>query len=100
MRSFRAATAARRRRRRRPTPAAKALTAAQQARLKDGERHAADVEKHRAAGKLAEAIAACAKKLAIERQVYGNVHDQVADTLGQLAELHEDTEDFATARTA
>jgi hypothetical protein len=76
------------------------LTAAQQERLKERDRLVAEVGKLRAAGKLAEAIAACANKLAIEREVYGNVHDEVAGSLEELAGLYEEREDFAAARTA
>jgi CHAT domain-containing protein/Tfp pilus assembly protein PilF len=75
-------------------------TAAQRERLKDRDRLAAEVSTLRAAGKLAEAVAACAKKLAIEREVLGDAHDEVAESLDQLAGLHEEREDFPAARTA
>jgi CHAT domain-containing protein/Tfp pilus assembly protein PilF len=54
----------------------------------------------RAKGKLAEAITATEKVLAIERKVLGPVHAGVAQTLEQLAELHQEREDFVKARAA
>src|SRR5262245_15281803 len=61
------------------------------------ERLAAEVAKLRGAGRLAEA-AACAKKLAVERELLGERHEDVFTTLLELAELYEIGEDFATAR--
>jgi CHAT domain-containing protein/Tfp pilus assembly protein PilF len=79
-----------------PTP----LTGAQQERLKERDRLASEVGTLRAAGKFAEAAAACLQKLAIEREVYSKVHDDVAGSLDELAGLYEEREDFAAARTA
>jgi hypothetical protein len=76
------------------------LTAAQQQWLKERDRWAAETTKLRQQGKLAEAIAACEKKLAIEREVFGNVHEEVAGTLEQLAQMHEEREAFAAAKQA
>jgi CHAT domain-containing protein len=52
------------------------------------------------AGKLAEAIAATEKVLAIERTVLGASHDETIASLNLLAELHEERGDFAGARKA
>ena len=60
----------------------KPLTAAQQARLKEGDRLAAEAKKHYQMGQLAEAVAAWQKKLAIDREVYGDVHGQVVQAEG------------------
>src|SRR5262249_43315176 len=76
----------------------KPLTAAQQARLKERDRYAAQAEKLWRAGKQAEAIAAWEQKLAIEREVFGEAHEEVAESLEQLAGLHEAREDFPAAR--
>jgi CHAT domain-containing protein len=78
----------------------KPLTAAQQARLKEGDRLAAEAHKLEQAGQLAEAVAAWQKKLAIDRAVYGDVHEQVAQSQAELARLHESREDFPAARQA
>ena len=48
------------------------------------------MEKLRKEEKRAEAVAACEKQLAIERQVWGDLHDDVVGTLEQLAGLHEE----------
>jgi tetratricopeptide (TPR) repeat protein len=76
------------------------LTAAQQQRLKERDQYAAETAKLRKEGKLAEAIAVCEKMLAIEREVFGNVHKDVAGSLEQLAEIQEEREEFAGARKA
>jgi YD repeat-containing protein len=51
----------------------------------------------RAAGKLAEAIAAAEKMLAIERQLFGDRADAVVQSLEWLAQLPEQREDFTAA---
>jgi tetratricopeptide (TPR) repeat protein len=81
-------------------PAAPKLSAAQQQRLRERDRYAQETKKLRKEGKLAEALAACEKMLAIEREVLGNVHKDVAGSLEQLAEMQEELEDFAAARKA
>src|SRR5262245_30491306 len=60
------------------------LTAAQKERLKERDRYGAETQKLRQAGKLPEAIAAALKMLAIEREVLGNVHEDVAGSLEQI----------------
>jgi hypothetical protein len=80
--------------------AAPPLTAAQQQRLKERDRYAAETAKLRGEGKLAEAVAAAEKMLAIEREVLGELHEDVVGSLVQLAELHAGREDFAAARAA
>jgi tetratricopeptide (TPR) repeat protein/CHAT domain-containing protein len=74
------------------------LTAAQQARLKEGNLYALAAINFLKAGKHAEAVAALERKIAIERDVFGNKHDDVADSLAQQADIHEQREDFTTAR--
>jgi CHAT domain-containing protein len=80
-----------------PTPP---LTPAQQQQLKERDRWAAETKKLRQQGKLAEAIAACEKMLAIERDVLGNVHANVANSLEQLAKMQEEQADFEAAKKA
>jgi CHAT domain-containing protein/Tfp pilus assembly protein PilF len=81
-------------------PAAPPLTAAQQQRLKERDRYTEEIKKLRAQGKPAEAMAACEQKLAIEREVLGDVHEDVAASLQQLAEMQEEREDFQAAQNA
>jgi CHAT domain-containing protein/tetratricopeptide (TPR) repeat protein len=81
-------------------PAAQQLTPAQKERLKERDRYARETTKLRSEGKLAEAIAACEKMLAIEREVFGNGHEDVVGSLEQLAEMQEEREDFAAAGKA
>src|SRR5260370_42101805 len=71
-------------------PAAPQLSAAQQQRLKERDGYGAEIKKLRAEGKLAEAITACEKMLAIERELFGAVHETVAGSLDELAEMHEE----------
>jgi len=76
------------------------LTEKQKERLKERDKFAEETDKLRAAGKLAEAIQAAAKMLAIEREVFGNFHEDVAGSLEQLAEMHEPREEFPAAQKA
>jgi len=79
---------------------AKPLSKEQQEKLKERDRFGAQTRALRKDGKLAEAIAAAEKMLALERQVFGDVHEEVAGSLEQLAEMHQQREDFAAARKA
>jgi CHAT domain-containing protein len=81
-------------------PVAKPLTAKQQARLKERDRFAAKAEELRQQGTLPEMLAAWKKKLAIEREVFGDVHAEVADSLGRLAWMQEVGNDFEGAAKA
>src|SRR5262245_61403032 len=72
----------------------KPLTAEQQAKLKERDRYGQETQRLRAAGKLAEAIAACEQMLAIERAVFGDLHGDVAGSLQQLAKMHQQREDI------
>jgi CHAT domain-containing protein/tetratricopeptide (TPR) repeat protein len=76
------------------------LTPSQQQKLKERDRYADEISKLLAEGRLTGAIAACQKKLAIERNVFSSVHQEVAGSLEQLAEMHEEQEDFAAAGQA
>jgi CHAT domain-containing protein/tetratricopeptide (TPR) repeat protein len=75
-----------------------ALTKEQQEKLKERDRFAKEAENLGAEGKLKEAVEAAEKVLAIERAVFGDVHEDVAGSLEFLAELHGLKEDFPTAR--
>src|SRR5713226_2718129 len=82
-----------------PAEASK-LTPQQQERLKERDRYAKETQKLRSQGKPVEAIAACQKKLAIEREIFGSFHEDIAGSLELLAEMHEEREEFADARKA
>jgi tetratricopeptide (TPR) repeat protein len=81
-------------------PMPKPLTAEQRERLKERDRLFAEIQKLNQAGKAAEMVTAMEKKLAIEREVFGDVHEEVAGSLTMLARLHEFREDFGPARKA
>jgi tetratricopeptide (TPR) repeat protein len=76
------------------------LTKEQQEKLKERDQYDKEARKLQAEGKLPEAVAAAEKMLAIERQVFGDLHAEVVESLQLLAELHEAREDFAAARKA
>src|SRR5262249_44141960 len=63
-------------------------------------RLAAEAKNFAQQGKLAETVAAWNKKLAIEREIYGNVHAVVADSLVVLAQIHEVGNDFQAGAKA
>ena len=70
------------------------------AALKERNRLREETRKLRAAGKTAEAIAAAEAMLALERRLAGGDHPVVAESLGWLATLHVEREDFAAAKAA
>ncbi len=76
----------------------KPLTQEQQEKLKERDRLTAEVQKFRKEEKLAEAIAACEKRLAIEQEVFGDLHDDVIASLNQLTGLHDEREDWPAAK--
>jgi Tetratricopeptide repeat len=80
-----------------PEPARPLSPSEQQQRLRDRNRLGAETQKLQADGKLAEAITAAEKLLAIERQLFGDRDDAVVESLQWLAELHEQREDFPAA---
>src|SRR5262249_44203443 len=79
------------------TPPNPLHVASQRERLKERDHHAAEAERLHRAGKLVEAIAALEQTLAIERKVLGDTHEEVAQSLDQLAAWHEERGDFAAA---
>jgi CHAT domain-containing protein len=76
------------------------LTAEQRVKLKERNRLSKEANRLQREGKLAEAIAAAEKMLALERQVLGDVHGDVVESLEWLAGMHEQRDDFAAARQA
>jgi CHAT domain-containing protein/tetratricopeptide (TPR) repeat protein len=76
------------------------LTQERQEKFKERDRFQKEAEKLQAEGKLPEAIAAAEKMLAIERELLGSVHPDVAMSLEFLADLHEAREVFPAARKA
>jgi CHAT domain-containing protein len=84
----------------RAEPVQSSLSPEQRQKLKERDRLQVEVQKQESGGRLAEAIAAARKKLALERQVFGEVREDVAGTLGWLARLCQQHGDFAAARQA
>jgi CHAT domain-containing protein len=76
------------------------LTAEQQKQLKERDQLAEEAQRLRAQGNLVEAIATVQKVLAIERKVFGNVHEEIAGSLDWLSRMHVQQEEFLTARNA
>lgn len=81
-----------------PTPPQPA--GAREQRIKERDIYDAQTARFRAEGKRTEAIAAAEKMLAIEREVFGDVHADVAGSLRLLRELHEACEHWEAARKA
>src|SRR5262249_29848659 len=79
-------------------PSKPSLSKKQQEKLKERDRLSAEAQKLRAAGKLAEAIAVAEKMLALEREVLGELHEDVVGSVELLGKVHEQREDFAAAR--
>ena len=75
-----------------------ALSPQQKERLKERDRDSKDSSRLQREGKLREAAAAAQAMLAIEVQVYGHGSLNVATSLGRVADLHEQLEDFAAAQ--
>jgi tetratricopeptide (TPR) repeat protein len=69
-------------------------------RLVERDRFKQEATRMAQAGKFDETVAAVEKKLAIEREVLGEVHEDVVDSLEYLAYLHEFEEDLAAAGKA
>src|SRR5437867_3059715 len=69
------------------------LTEKQKELLKERDRSAAEYRALAKQGKLAEAIAAAEKMLALERQIFGDVHTEIDASLRILAALHKKRDD-------
>jgi CHAT domain-containing protein/tetratricopeptide (TPR) repeat protein len=76
------------------------LTAAQQQQLRQAKEQEERFEALWGQGKRGEAIAASAKKLALERQAWGKDHPNLVPSLDILADLQEWVGDFQAARQA
>jgi CHAT domain-containing protein/tetratricopeptide (TPR) repeat protein len=81
-------------------PATKPLTEEQKARLEERDRLFVEVTKQYQAGKLAEAVAALQKAVAIQRQVFGNRQEELVKALESLAFLQELRGDFGASGKA
>jgi CHAT domain-containing protein/tetratricopeptide (TPR) repeat protein len=81
-------------------PKPKQLTEEQKARLKERDRLDAEAHKLAKAGKPDQIIALWEKKLAIEREIFGDVHEEVISSLAMLALIHRAREDFDAALKA
>ena len=69
-----------------------------EAKLQERDRLMRRVRQLRAEGQLDEAVTVAEQILAIEREVYGAVHEEVAGTLQLLAGLHEQAGQWEAAR--
>jgi tetratricopeptide (TPR) repeat protein len=76
------------------------LTEEQKARLKERNQYLAEANRLRKAGQLPETIATLEKALAIDRQVFGDRHEEVALSLESLAQVHEIRADWTAGRKA
>ena len=76
------------------------LTPEQKAKLEERDRCSKRMQELQKEGKLKEAIEAAEKVLAIEREVYGDVHEDVAGSLETLADIHEELAAWGAARKA
>src|SRR5438445_7647589 len=76
------------------------LTDKQKELLKERDRHLAEYQVLLKQDKLPEAAQAIEKALALERQIYGDTHQAIVDSLNLLADLHKKQSDFAAARKA
>jgi tetratricopeptide (TPR) repeat protein/CHAT domain-containing protein len=81
-------------------PAPPALTEQQQQRLKERDQLKSEAEKLEKDGDFTTALAAVEKKLAIEREVLGDQHDDTTSTLEWVAEIHSSRDEFSQARKA
>jgi tetratricopeptide (TPR) repeat protein len=83
-----------------PRQTAAELTPAQREKLKERDRLVAQVQEAQRAGKLDDAVAAARKMLALEQEVFGPAHEEVAGTWELLAGLYEAMGSYAEARQA
>jgi CHAT domain-containing protein/tetratricopeptide (TPR) repeat protein len=83
-----------------PEPIPPPLTKEQQDKLEERDRLEKEVQKLWPEGKRVEAIAATQRMLAIEREVRGAFHPNVAGLLDLLAEMQAAVGDFPSARNA
>jgi CHAT domain-containing protein/Tfp pilus assembly protein PilF len=83
-----------------PAPAPAELTPAQREKLKERDRLKAQAQVAQQAGKLDDAVAAVRQVLALEQEIFGAAHEEVAGTWELLADLHEAKGSYAEARQA
>jgi CHAT domain-containing protein/tetratricopeptide (TPR) repeat protein len=83
-----------------PAPGSKLSQAEKARRLAERDRYQQEADRQAQAGNLEESINALGKELAIEREVLGELHEDVVGSLKYLAYLHELGEDWAAARKA
>jgi CHAT domain-containing protein/Tfp pilus assembly protein PilF len=76
------------------------LTAEQKELLKERAQWEAAASKFQAEGKLADAVAAAEKMVALERRIYGDVHVEVALSLRWIMQLQNAREEFPAAQRA
>jgi len=81
-------------------PAPKPLTDAQKEKLKEAAKYSKESDDLERSGKWKEAIAVAEKLLAVEREVFGKVHEYPARTLERTGKLHMRLEDWKVARAA
>ncbi|MHC4579797.1 MAG: tetratricopeptide repeat protein [Planctomycetota bacterium] len=82
------------------TPGARGDQEARKARLAERDRFSKQARALQKAGKIEEAVQVLQAVLAIEREVFGDVHEEVAGTLSWIAGLEKSRGGFAAARAA
>jgi CHAT domain-containing protein/tetratricopeptide (TPR) repeat protein len=78
-------------------PPAPPLTPEQRERLEERNRLWQEMQRLRAQGKLAEAVAAVQKVLVIERQILGGKSEDVLSSLYELAGMREEQQEYSAA---
>jgi hypothetical protein len=81
-------------------PKSAPLTPEQQAKVKERDRFQKEAQQLWAEGKHTEAVAAAEKMLAVEREVFGNFHPDVAGSLQLLGGMREVLEEYPAGRKA
>jgi CHAT domain-containing protein/tetratricopeptide (TPR) repeat protein len=75
------------------------LTDAQQEQVRKAKRHLERARKFQEQDRLTEAVRELHQVLAIQRALQGDFHPEVARTLTVLARMHQELDDFRSART-
>ncbi len=81
-----------------PAPASKLSEAERVRKLAERDRYKQEANRQAQAGNLEETLNALGKELAIERDVLGELHQDVVDSLNLLARFQEAGEDWVAAR--
>src|SRR5476649_1369203 len=80
------------------TPPPKKMTQEQKELVAEVQKWGKETAALRKAGKLEEAIKAAEKMLAAELKLFGELHDDPIGSLKQIADMHEELEQFDEAK--